>query len=108
MGEKSRESDLEIHFKDTFRAFSKDNDGKYSRVQGSLYQRSLLVKLNRFFFPHFVKPYSFIDTLGVDVALSDCPIFQLFLKLPISRLGCIPAEELKFVMNHLPGKVCIS
>ena len=27
MGEKSRESDMEIHFKDTFRAFSKDNDG---------------------------------------------------------------------------------
>ena len=34
MGEKNRESDLEIHFKDTFRAFSKDNDGKYTRVQG--------------------------------------------------------------------------
>ena len=29
MGEKSRESDLEIHFKDTFRAFSKDNDGNF-------------------------------------------------------------------------------
>ena len=27
MGEKNRESDMEIHFKDTFRAFSKDNDG---------------------------------------------------------------------------------
>ena len=25
---KSREADLEIHFKDTFRAFSKDEDGK--------------------------------------------------------------------------------
>ena len=44
MGEKNRESDVEIHYKDTFRAFSKDDD------------------------------------------------------------GCIPAEELKFVMNHLPGK----
>ena len=44
MGEKNRETDIEIHYKDTFRAFSKDDD------------------------------------------------------------GCIPAEELKFVMNHLPGK----
>ena len=105
MGEKSRESDLEIHFKDTFRAFSKDNDGKYSRVQRIIISAQLVSKAE--LFPHFVKPYSFIDTLGVDVALSDCPIFQLFLKLPISRLGCIPAEELKFVMNHLPGKVCI-
>jgi hypothetical protein len=26
--EKNREMDLEIHFKDTFRAFSKDEDGK--------------------------------------------------------------------------------
>jgi len=42
---KSREMDIEIHFKDTFRAFSKDED------------------------------------------------------------GCIPAEELKFVMTNLPGKV---
>ena len=28
MGEKNRETDIEIHFKDTFRAFSKDKDGK--------------------------------------------------------------------------------
>ena len=28
MGEKNRETDIEIHFKDTFRAFSKDQDGK--------------------------------------------------------------------------------
>jgi hypothetical protein len=26
--EKNREMDVEIHFKDTFRAFSKDEDGK--------------------------------------------------------------------------------
>merc|ERR1719474_1038493 len=45
LGEKNRETDIEIHYKDTFRAFSKDDD------------------------------------------------------------GCIPADELKFVMNHLPGKV---
>ncbi|XP_023325721.1 calmodulin [Eurytemora carolleeae] len=45
MREKVREIDLEIHFKDTFRVFSKDED------------------------------------------------------------GCIPADELKFVMNHLPGKI---
>merc|ERR1719500_1244365 len=45
MGDKNRETDIEIHYKDTFRAFSKDDD------------------------------------------------------------GCIPADELKFVMNHLPGKV---
>ncbi len=28
MGEKSREADIETHFKDTFRVFSKDEDGK--------------------------------------------------------------------------------
>ena len=28
MGEKNRETDIEIHFKDTFRAFSKDEDGE--------------------------------------------------------------------------------
>ena len=27
MGEKNRETDIEIHYKDTFRAFSKDDDG---------------------------------------------------------------------------------
>ena len=45
MKEKSRDVDVEIHFKDAFRAFSKD------------------------------------------------------------REGCIPADELKFVLNHLPGRV---
>jgi hypothetical protein len=30
MGEKSREADIETHFKDTFRVFSKDEDGMYS------------------------------------------------------------------------------
>ena len=28
MREKNKESDVEIHFKDTFRAFSKDDDGE--------------------------------------------------------------------------------
>ena len=28
MGEKNRETDVEIHYKDTFRAFSKDDDGE--------------------------------------------------------------------------------
>ena len=27
MGDKNRETDIEIHYKDTFRAFSKDDDG---------------------------------------------------------------------------------
>jgi len=45
MKEKVREFDIEIHFKDTFRVFSKDQE------------------------------------------------------------GCIPADELKFVLNHLPGKI---
>ena len=44
MGEKSRESDLEIHFKDTFRAFSKDNDGKYSRVHRIIISAQLVIK----------------------------------------------------------------
>jgi hypothetical protein len=30
--EKNREMDLEIHFKDTFRAFSKDEDGKQYKI----------------------------------------------------------------------------
>ena len=29
MGEKVGELDIEIHFKDTFRVFSKDRDGEY-------------------------------------------------------------------------------
>ena len=28
MGEKNRETDIELHYKDTFRAFSKDDDGR--------------------------------------------------------------------------------
>ena len=61
MADKSRETDIEIHYKDTFRAFSKDDDG-------------------------------------------DCAFWNL---KEISHYfpGCIPAEELKFVMNHLPGGV---
>ena len=31
MGEKNRETDIEIHYKDTFRAFSKDDDGRRNR-----------------------------------------------------------------------------
>lgn len=65
MGNKNRETDIEIHYKDTFRAFSKDDDG--AKV-------ILLPKLT-------IYPFFFICA------------------------GCIPAEELKFVMNHLPGKV---
>ena len=33
MREKSREMDLEIHFKDAFRAFSKDDEGPTSTYQ---------------------------------------------------------------------------
>ena len=62
MGEKNRETDIEIHFKDTFRAFSKDEDGEEETVK--------VITATTGFFP-----------------------------------GCIPAEELKFVMNHLPGEV---
>ena len=65
MREKSREMDLEIHFKDAFRAFSKDDEG--------LNMQNVL----------FVHIYSFI----------------------LQSTGCIPADELKFVMAHLPGKV---
>ena len=60
MANKIHESDIEIHYKDTFRAFSKDDDGKHKKF-----------KSNNLCFTS----------------------------------GCIPAEELKFVMNHLPGKV---
>ena len=61
MADKSRETDIEIHYKDTFRAFSKDDDG-------------------------------------------DCA-FRKIKEISKYFPGCIPAEELKFVMNHLPGKV---
>ena len=50
MGEKSRESDLEIHFKDTFRAFSKDNDGKYTRVQRIIISVQLVSEASVSFF----------------------------------------------------------
>ena len=33
MREKNREADIEIHFKDTFRAFSKDEDGMTTNWQ---------------------------------------------------------------------------
>ena len=66
MGEKNRETDIEIHYKDTFRAFSKDDDGGCDAVQSRFNKYYLTIK-----------------------------IFS----------GCIPADELKFVMNHLPGKV---
>ena len=64
MGNKNRETDIEIHYKDTFRAFSKDDDGANL------------------------------------ILLSKLTIYPFLI-----CTGCIPAEELKFVMNHLPGKV---
>ena len=62
MKETSNDVDMETHFKDSFRAFSKDEDGN----------------------PFYLKRR---------------------LKLKHFPSGCIPAEELKFVMNHLPGRV---
>ena len=44
MGEKNKESDIEIHFKDTFRAFSKDNDGTLVRL---LYLETLCYTLSQ-------------------------------------------------------------
>ena len=47
MGEKSRESDLEIHFKDTFRAFSKDNDGNFgNNVLGKSRKKESFKRVN--------------------------------------------------------------
>ena len=62
IAEKSKELDPETHFKDTFRAFSKDEEGNYGQMRQRLRLR------------HFMT-------------------------------GCIPAEEMKFVLMHLPGKV---
>ena len=62
MKETSNDVDMETHFKDSFRAFSKDEDGNPFKLK------------RRFNSKHFPS-------------------------------GCIPAEELKFVMNHLPGRV---
>ena len=61
IGEKAKELDAETHFKDTFRVFSKDEEGTV---------------------------YCVLSLLQV-----------MFLS------GCIPAEEMKFVLMHLPGGV---
>ena len=61
MGEKTKEIDPETHFKDTFRVFSKDEEGE-----------EMLEELN--------------DEKN-------------------NAIGCIPADEMKFVLMHLPGKV---
>ena len=58
--EKTKEVDTEIHFKDTFRVFSKDEEGKNAILD---------------------------------------------LHLELIHAGCIPADEMKFVLMHLPGKV---
>ena len=59
--EKTKELDSETHFKDTFRVFSKDEEGEQiSEDEGK----------------------------EEDVCA-----------------GCIPADEMKFVLMHLPGKV---
>ena len=59
--EKTKELDSETHFKDTFRVFSKDEEGE---------------KMLDYF---EISKYQFA--------------------------GCIPADEMKFVLMHLPGKV---
>ena len=58
--EKTKEVDPETHFKDTFRVFSKDEEGKATTEEDD----------------------------GEDIVA-----------------GCIPADEMKFVLMHLPGKV---
>ena len=60
--EKTKEVDPETHFKDTFRVFSKDQEG--------------------------------IDAKGKKLQTS-CLLFGT---------GCIPAEEMKFVLLNLPGR----
>lgn len=64
IGEKDNEYDIEIHYKDTFKAFSKDKDGNFKFYLICCTKQTILVPS-----------------------------------------GCISAEELQFVMNHLPGKV---
>ena len=61
MKEKCKEIDMETHFKDAFRAFSKDEEGP--------------------------------------------KMINILLKPMFKWSGCIPADELKFVMNNLPGHV---
>ena len=63
--EKNKEIDPETLFKDTFRVFSKDNEGGISNV--------------------WIYLYNFI--------------FQQ------RQLGCIPAKEMKFVLQNLPGGI---
>ena len=64
MYKKVRDSDTENELKETFRVFSKDNEGE--QEDGKWKQSETLSKL-----------------------------FE----------GCITADELKFVLTHLPGKV---
>ena len=63
--EKNKEIDPETLFKDTFRVFSKDNEG--------------------------VWPFKFWT-------------FELFI-FQQRQLGCIPAKEMKFVLQNLPGGI---
>ena len=63
--EKTKEMDPETHFKDTFRVFSKDEEGR---------------KID-----HPIR--------------ADLPLYYAF------TWGCIPADEMKFVLKHLPGQI---
>ena len=91
MREKSREMDLEIHFKDAFRAFSKDDEGPTTiKLSVSVH----LLSWTRA--PSILRLHSWSCILISSL--------RWFPAIHVSS-GCIPADELKFVMNHLPGKV---
>ena len=93
MREKSREMDLEIHFKDAFRAFSKDDEGPVSLYPSfTMYSIRLLITV------------SLHSTVFRQCPLTLYPSIPAHYSIFVSS-GCIPADELKFVMNHLPGKV---
>ena len=43
IGEKDDEYDIEIHYKDTFKAFSKDKDGKFLKTLFVIFKKHYLL-----------------------------------------------------------------
>ena len=139
IGEKDDEYDIEIHYKDTFKAFSKDKDGKSKQAKDTKSNVQIFVIIRSkmdYVTPSYNKLYS-RPGQGKRVLITNCKLFNQnnktqniqqidneeyyrtkslnanrYYKVYFSNagpinifIGCISAEELQFVMNHLPGKV---
>ena len=54
IGEKAKELDPETHFKDTFRVFSKDEEGKQVKVEASrIEMRNYKKELRKYLYTYF-------------------------------------------------------